>query len=143
MDRKKKIPVTILLRAFGYSTDEDILNALFSLETVRVTTRTTKKSLIGKVLAEDLLDDETGDILIPRGAVIDDDIYSKLAEELDQVILKLVSEENEDDMEYIRATLEKDSTGSHEEALLEVYQILRPGEPPTLKNAGNLIDIYL
>jgi DNA-directed RNA polymerase subunit beta len=138
IDRKRKIPMTTLLRAFGFSTDEEILELFCKTETVRLNSKTPKKSLKGKPLALDVIQAETGEVLHEAGTVVDDDLFDKLTKgEVGEV---RVVNEGRMAFESLCSTVAKDTTHNHDESLIEIYQLLRPGEPPALKNAQNLVD---
>ena len=138
IDRKRKIPVTTLVRAFGFSTDEEILDLFCETETIRLNSRTPKKSLVGRSLALDVIHSETGEVLYEAGTVIDDKLHEALTGS--PVSEARVVTGGETAFEYLCATVGKDTTHSMEEALVEIYQLLRPGEPPALKNAQNLVE---
>jgi DNA-directed RNA polymerase subunit beta len=138
IDRKRKIPMTTLLRAFGFSTDEEILELFCKTETVRLNSKTPKKSLKGKPLALDVIQAETGEVLHEAGTVVDDDLFDKLTKgEVGEV---RVVNEGRMAFESLCSTVAKDTTHNHDESLIEIYQLLRPGEPPALKNAQNLVE---
>jgi len=134
IDRRRKMVGTILLRALGLSTDEDILNAFGKVETVTFASRQDLKPLIGSYLGERIVDAAKGQTLLRAG--------TKIAEEwLDTIWqsgkreLKLVS----DAPPEILRTLEKDHTTSREEALLDIFRRLRPGDLVNLPSAETLI----
>lgn len=194
IDRRRKIPVTILLRALGYSM-QDILGlfydinlfhidkngnynqitldliperlrnetALFDIKlpdgTVivetgrRVTARhiremeaakmtslqVPKEYLIGKAIAKDLIDEETGEIIAEANTEISSDLLEKFIE-LGIHAIPTIYTNDLDHGPYISETLRNDPTKSQIEALIEIYKMMRPGEPPTKDSAEGLFD---
>jgi DNA-directed RNA polymerase subunit beta len=142
IDRKKKVPVTTLLRAYGLSTDEDIFAKFCEFEEVKLSSKTPKAKLVGKNIAADVLDEETGEIVAQRGQQVDDDLYETLRKSGASAV-KLVAS---DVLAYtaLHNTLQRDTATDKESALLEIYQLLRPGEPLALKNAqAQLENLFL
>ncbi|HEQ60229.1 MAG TPA: DNA-directed RNA polymerase subunit beta, partial [Firmicutes bacterium] len=138
IDRKRKIPVTTLLRAFGFSSDEEILELFCQTEIVKVNSKTTKKSLIGKPLALDVIHPESGEVIEEAGTVVEDELFERLIKSPVPEVRVVIGGEMA--FELLCATVAKDTTHSTEEALVEIYQLLRPGEPPALKNAQALVE---
>ncbi len=187
IDRRRKLPVTIILRALGY-TEEQMLDMFFDKNTYylskdkiefdliparlrgetatftikigdeviveegrRVTARhvrmleqknisrleVPKEYLIGKVLAHDVFNTETGEILAKANDILTVAIVDKLIEAgVDQVRVLYVNDL--DRGPYISDTLRIDPTRTRLEALVEIYRMMRPGEPPTKDAAENL-----
>lgn len=137
IDRRKKMPATILLRALGFSSDEQILG-LFHETTRYNINEQNKPSIIGTVNARTLFNEDTGEIIIDANEVITEDRYKKLVKnDIDYVeVLKDVP--NPENM-IIRNTLASDQTKSEEEALFYMYATMRPGDPPNVETARNLI----
>ncbi|MEM7166295.1 MAG: DNA-directed RNA polymerase subunit beta [Planctomycetota bacterium] len=152
IDQSGKFPATMLLRAMDetYSTNSAVLELFYHIETVKVgSLRSINKLLAsddsgtksGRVSAEDIIDQETGEILLETGEVFtetflksffDEEMEAKrggkssfrvLPESFDPLILK---------------TLREDPSKDHEEALIRIYQRLRPGNPPQLQKAKEL-----
>ena len=155
IDRKKKLPVTTLLRAIGYETDRDIL-AIFDLfQEVKVTKATAKK-LIGQKLAarvvrawiEDFADEDTGEVssyertevIIERETVLEQSHIDKILEY--DVKTVLIHKENPDQMDYsiIFNTLQKDPANSAKEAVEFIYRQLRSADPPDEETARGIIE---
>ncbi|MCA1802792.1 MAG: DNA-directed RNA polymerase subunit beta [Rhodothermaceae bacterium] len=156
IDRKKKLPLTTLLRALGFSTDYELL-AMFDLsEDVPVKTKKAFDEIVGKRLATDIVkmevkeivDDETGEIseakerviLLPREHEIKPEDYGIIKDEgiKSVLILKISSEDAE--RSVILNTLRKDSTFDQESALGEVYRQIRSGEMPDMETAKQVLD---
>ncbi len=135
IDRRRKFLATTFLRVFGLSSDEDILKAFGGVENVQITRKKQLESLVGRVLADDLIDEKSNSILAQQT----EKITSSMADRIwDSGIreLKLLREVPKE----IIKTLEHDSTKTREEAYLDIYRKLRPGDPPTLDSAQSLID---
>ena len=134
VDRRRKMVGTILLRALGKSTDEDILELFSASETVEFTDPTQLKALVGTWLGERITNPANGQIVLRAGTRISeewlDSIWSSGKRQL-----KLLQDPP---LEIIK-TLEKDHTTSREEALLEIFRRLRPGDLVNLPSAETLI----
>jgi DNA-directed RNA polymerase subunit beta len=135
IDQSGKFPATTLLRAMdpAYGNEADIIKAFYPVEKVKVTADTAT-ALVGKIVVGDVIDNETGEVLV--------DSRSELTERLVDILLKSKMHHIEvlgavKDPVILR-TLHEDPTSSHEEALLKIYQRLRPGNPPQLEKAKEL-----
>ncbi|MEM6698791.1 MAG: DNA-directed RNA polymerase subunit beta, partial [Bacteroidota bacterium] len=155
IDRKKKFPVTTLLRAIGFDTDKAILN-IFGLADEVTTDRASLEASIGRKLAarvlrswvEDFVDEDTGEvttmerieIILERDVVLDEDNIELIidAENVDTVILQ--KEDVDDDYSIIYNTLQKDPSSSELEAVQYIYKQLRGTEPPDDETARGIID---
>ncbi|HNT36634.1 MAG TPA: DNA-directed RNA polymerase subunit beta, partial [bacterium] len=138
IDRKRKIPVTCLLRAFGLSTDEQIMGCFAQAEQVNLTKRFSKKNLVGKMAGQTVADQTTGKVICERGDELSDDQVEELKDSGNENILIVDGDESR--LTFLKETLTKDPSHDQESALLEIYQHLRPGEPPVLKNAQALVE---
>ncbi|MBI4340764.1 MAG: DNA-directed RNA polymerase subunit beta, partial [Candidatus Omnitrophica bacterium] len=134
IDRRRKIVGTILLRALGYSTDEDILNAFGKMETVSFSEPSDLKPLVGSHLGERIQDGTTGQVVLRAGQKITEEWLDTIWQSGKRE-LKLVS----DIPAEILKTLEKDHTTSRQEALLDIFRRLRPGDLVNLPSAETLI----
>lgn len=154
IDRKKKFPVTTLLRAIGFDSDKDILD-LFGLAEEITVSEKNLQSNIGRRLAarvlkkwtEDFVDEDTGEvvtierneIILERDIVLDEDNIQQILEaEAETVILQ--KEEVEDDYTIIYNTLQKDPSSSELEAVQHIYRQLRGTDPPDEETARGVID---
>jgi DNA-directed RNA polymerase subunit beta len=137
IDSRRKIPATILLRALGYSTDEDILSLFYQVEKVELSGK--KAKLVGRICAETRVDKNTGEVIISAGDTITEDILDRL-KELEVNKLKLLVFDSQKDVDIILHTLKKDSTKSQIEALMKMYSLLRPGESPSEELAQSLLE---
>ena len=138
IDRRRKFPVTSLLRTLGFSTDADIFR-VFGLSGKSKLNEKTSKKLIGKVLVDDVVDTETGEILGESRTeltveLLNDLISSGIKE------LEIVSPINELAGELLLNTMQKDPTHNTDEALILMYKHLRSGEPPNLETAQKFIE---
>jgi DNA-directed RNA polymerase subunit beta len=137
IDRRKKMPASILLRALGVSSNEDII-ALFS-ETKKIkVTKTKPENLVGKILASPIVNEEDGDILLDAGETIDSTAFEAIVE-LGTKNVTVVAEEESLNNIILAKTLLKDETKTEEDALFYIYQSMRPGPPPNVETARNLI----
>ena len=154
IDRKKKFPVTVLLRAIGYGNDKDILD-LFGLAEEFAVDKKTIKSIIGRRLAarvlktwqEDFVDEDTGEvvsidrneILIERDTVITEgEIETILDSGASNVILHK-DDVNFSDYNIIYNTLQKDTSNSEKEAVEVIYKQLRNTDAPDEQTARDII----
>lgn len=190
IDRRRKLPVSILLRALNYST-QDILDMFFETNTYhisqeqiildlvperlrgevaatdikdeageiiveegrRISARHIKKIekanikqlaipqelILGKALAQDIIDEETGEIFAPANAEITDELLVALISKGFNKI-DVIYTNDLDQGPYISDTLRIDPTSNYLEALVEIYRMMRPGEPPTKDAAENLFN---
>jgi len=155
IDRKKKLPVTTLLRAIGYETDKDILEIFQLAEEVKVTKAGLKK-VIGSRLAarvlknwiEDFVDEDTGEVVsIERTEVIIDRETEIESHHIDLIVESgtktiLIHRQDPDNIDYsiIFNTLQKDTANSEKEAVEFIYRQLRNAEPPDEETARGIIE---
>lgn len=153
IDRKKKLPLTTLLRAIGYESDKDILQIFDLAEEVKVTKANLKK-IEGRTLAarvlntwfEDFVDEDTGEVVsIERNEIILDRETVLEKEHLDiirdsGVKSILIHKENRNEFSIIQNTLQKDPTNSEKEAVEYIYRQLRNADPPDEETARGIID---
>jgi DNA-directed RNA polymerase subunit beta len=134
IDRKRKMLASIILRAVGFSKDEQILDLFYESETLSLDDK-----LAGRVLAADVVDERTGEILLEANREITKDALIKV-EKAKVKKLKVLTLAKSDEYAPIRKTLERDTVKSRDEALVEIYRKLRPGDPPTVESAKALLD---
>ena len=155
IDRKKKLPVTTLLRAIGYERDKDILEIFDLAEEVKVSKSGLKK-YIGRKLAarvlnswfEDFVDEDTGEvvsierneIVLDRDVVIDKENILEILETNTKTVLLHKVDGQFSDFAIIHNTLQKDPTNSEKEAVEHIYRQLRNAEPPDEETARGIID---
>jgi DNA-directed RNA polymerase subunit beta len=139
IDKKKKFPVTALLRAFGLSTNEEILNTFYEVRDVNLEEMAREKELrrdvSGALIAEDVVDQETGEVLVSKGTELSKEVYKTLRKHDVESIHMYVSGEGKLESHLIKNTLQKDPTTSAEDALLRIYSLMRSGEAPNLEIA--------
>ena len=154
IDRKKKLPVTTLLRAIGMETENDIIQAFGLAEELKVT-KTNLKKAVGRKLAarvlhswsEDTVDEDTGEvqsterneIVMDRDVVIEEDNIQAILDSGMQSILLHREDVNTADYQIIFNTLNKDTTISEKEAITYIYRQLRNAEPPDDASAREVI----
>jgi DNA-directed RNA polymerase subunit beta len=156
IDRKKKFPVTTLLRAIGFDTDKAILD-LFNLADEVAVTRENMEAAVGRKLAarvlkswtEDFVDEDTGEvvsiarneIILERDAILDEEnIELVLDEDTNIPTIILQRKDVEEDFSIIYNTLTKDPTSSEVEAVNYIYRQLRGSDPPDDETARGIID---
>ncbi len=134
IDRRRKILATALLRVFGYETDQDIIKAFCGIEKIDSINRYNPKNLIGHSLAQDVVDPDTKEVLAEKGAPLTKEILHKLSNHGVRTVHILRNE-----MPEIVATLKKDHTKTPDDALIDIYRKLRPGDPSTLESAKSMV----
>lgn len=155
IDRKKKLPVTTLLRAIGYEADKDILNLFGIAEEVKVTKANLKKYVGRRIAArvlnswvEDLVDEETGEvvsldryeIILDRDEELTEDNIERILESGTKTILLLTESELGLDYSVITNTLQKDPSNSLREAVYYIYKQLRSQDPVDEQSAMEVIN---
>ena len=155
IDRKKKLPVTTLLRAIGYESDKAILETFGLAEEVKVN-KTNLKKYLGRKLAvrvlktwtEDFVDEDTGEVasverskvLVDRETVLEACHIDDIIESGNQTILLHKEEQGMDDFAIIYNTLQKDPSNTEREAVLHIYRQLRNAEPADDASARELVN---
>ena len=155
IDRKKKLPVTTLLRAIGYESDKDILEIFNLADEIKVS-KTGLKKYIGRKLAarvlkswvEDFVDEDTGEVvsiernevIIDRETIIENEHVDQIVDSGAKTILLHKEDRNLSDFAIIYNTLQKDPCNSEKEAVLHIYRQLRNSEPPDEATARDVID---
>ena len=138
IDRKKKFPVTTLLRALGYSSDDEILELFGLVEEMRLVDIDLKEYL-GRIICGDVVDRKTGEIIINKDAQLTEDLVKRIKKSEVKKIRFLKSEEA-GTRSVIANTIMKDAVHSEEDALETIYRQLRSGDAPDMDTAKNLID---
>ncbi len=190
IDRRRKLPATIVLKALGYS-NEDLLKIFYPIELINIegnkfsrvvsevlvghkatiniiapdtkelivkegskitkgairkmetsgikTIPISKNELLGRITLKDIIDPSTGEIILEGNEVITEDAFNKiLSLKIDSLSLLFI--DNVHFLPSLRDTLLTDKVNTQEEALIEIYRKLRPGEPPTLAAAKDLFN---
>ena len=154
IDRKKKLPVTTLLRAIGFESDRDILEIFNLAEDMKVT-KTNLKKAVGRRMAarvlrtwvEDFVDEDTGeissitrnDVVVERETVLTEEHIATILDSGVQSILLHKEEANTSDYAIIFNTLQKDSSNSEKEAVEYIYHQLRNADPADEASAREVI----
>jgi DNA-directed RNA polymerase subunit beta len=155
IDRKKKLPVTTLLRSIGYETDRDILGIFDLADEVKVT-KAGLKRVLGRPLAarvlktwvEDFVEEDTGEVvsiertevILERETVLEKEHLDMILDSGSKSIILHKEGVNQGDFAIIYNTLQKDSSNSEKEAVEYIYRQLRNAEPPDLETARGVID---
>ncbi|MFV0237698.1 MAG: DNA-directed RNA polymerase subunit beta [Flavobacteriales bacterium] len=155
IDRKKKLPLTTLLRAIGYERDKDILEIFNLAEEVKVS-KTGLKKVLGRALAarvlntwhEDFVDEDTGEvvsierneIILDRETILEESHIEEIVESGVKTILLHKEDNSSADYAIIHNTLQKDPTNSEKEAVEHIYRVLRNAEPPDEETARGIIE---
>ncbi|NQT46164.1 MAG: DNA-directed RNA polymerase subunit beta [Candidatus Omnitrophica bacterium] len=134
IDRRRKFISTVFLRALGYSKDEDILSIFCGTEKVKLSQRAQLKDMIGKISVRDIAGRTEEELLVPKNTAIPKDMIDRIWEANVRSI-----EIYKNVIPEILKTIQRDHTKSQEEALLDIYRRLRPGDPPTLESAQALL----
>jgi len=138
IDRRRKFPVTMLLRALGYSTNADIFKAFGAVETVKLK-NLDLEVYTGATVVEDIVDVATGEIFFEGGKEITQDVVDLLVENKVKEITVVNGNRDFASMLLLN-TVGKDPAKNTEEALAIVYQLLRSSEPPNLETAQKFIE---
>ncbi|MBK6833493.1 MAG: DNA-directed RNA polymerase subunit beta [Bacteroidetes bacterium] len=155
IDRKKKLPVTTLLRAIGFESDKSILEIFGLADEVKVSKAGLKREVGRKLAArvlktwiEDFVDEDTGEvvsierneILIERETILEEFHVDLIADAGVKAIILHKQDVNTSDYAIIYNTLQKDATNSEKEAIEHIYRLLRNAEPPDEETARSVID---
>jgi len=155
IDRKKKLPVTTLLRAIGFESDKDILEIFNLAEEIKVS-KTSLKKAIGQKLAarvlktwvEDFVDEDTGEVvsiernevIIDRETILENSHIDEILDAGTPTILLHKTDSNQNDYAIIYNTLQKDPSNSEKEAVLYIYRQLRNAVPADDSTAREVIN---
>ena len=155
IDRKKKLPVTTLLRAIGFENDKDILEIFDLAEEVKAN-KTNLKKVLGRKLAarvlkswmEDFVDEDTGEVtsiernevIIERETILEQEHIDEILESGIASILLHKETDNTIDYSIIYNTLQKDPSNSEIDAIRHIYRLLRSAEPADDSSARDVIN---
>jgi len=146
IDKKKKFPATALLRAFGHSRDEDIMRLFYTTREIDITeidpeSRTQKREALGALLADDVADPETGEVIAETAEELDAEMHGRLMRAGVKTVRIFASAQSRgSDSPLLKNTLKKDPTANEEEALKAIYALLRPGDPPNIETARQALE---
>lgn len=155
IDRKKKFPVTTLLRAIGYETDKEILDIFGLADEVKVSKSGLKKC-VGRRLAarvlrswiEDFVDEDTGEVVsiernevvLERDTILEEEHIQEILDAGVKTIILNSSEDDKNEFAIIHNTLQKDISNSGKEAVEHIYRQLRNTDPPDEETARGIIE---
>ena len=151
IDRKKKFPVTLLIKALGeeYQSDENIISLFYETEKVKLTGDDVLDSLKGRRVSQAVVSKETGEIVLATGGRINIDTLDSFKEENIKEVELIKFPNNKEDA-YLVNSLEKDKEFLEEEketelkdfqkAIKAIHRVMKQGEPSTLENATNEFD---
>ncbi len=155
IDRKKKLPVTTLLRAIGFESDKDILDIFQLSDEIKVSKAGLKKYIGRKIAArvlttwiEDFVDEDTGEvvsiernrIILERETILENDHIDQIVDSGAKSVILQKEAEGQNDFSIIYNTLQKDPCNSEKEAMVYIYRQLRNAEPPDEATARDVID---
>jgi len=155
IDRKKKLPVTTLLRAIGFESDKDILQIFDLAEEVKVSKATLKKYIGNKLAArvlrswvEDFVDEDTGEVvsiernevIIERETILSEEHIDEIVDSGTKTVLIHKDAPTGVDFSIIYNTLQKDPCNSEKEAVVHIYRQLRNSDPPDDATARDVIE---
>ena len=141
LDRRKKMLVTVLLRALGWETDEQILKLFAKTETITLNgDRKTFEAFVGRVLACPVIDSSTGEVLLEANTDLTEEELATF-QEAGIKSIEVLDEEDARRIQFLRNTLQRDLQSEYKEghiqdqALVEIFRRIQPGDPPTLESA--------
>ena len=135
IDRRRKFPATLLLRAIGISTNKDLFDSFNMLETHKVSS----KNVLGKSIVEDIVDDKTGEIILESDVLLNEENIKLLKKSKIKEVSVVDSQDNIA-YELLNNTIKKDPTNNFEEAVMLLYKHLRTGDSPNLEIAAKFIE---
>jgi len=147
IDRRSKLLATVMLRALGYETDEEILELFYGVDNVEIkkTRALVAKQTVpiedinGRILAADVVDKSSGEVVVESKTIVSDELIAELRERNIKKFKVLHIENAAQDVSLVE-TLRRDYTMSRDEALVEIYRRMRPGEPANINTARNMFE---
>jgi DNA-directed RNA polymerase subunit beta len=136
IDRRRKIPATILLRAIGFSKNADLIPLFYESEDVAIDDNAIE-GLEERVLYEDLIDRNTGELIAEANTALTPVIIKRVLEAGLESVKVCVGIDNNP---VFHNTLNADPTSNEEEALFRIYGLIRPGDPPNVATAKTLLE---
>ena len=146
IDKKKKFPATALLRAFGWGADKEIYRLFFEDHETSVPTEGNgERDILGAVIAADVVDPETGEVLLEVGKELDEDAVRLLQRGGFEKVRIFKSGQRRQggrpgESPIVKNTLKKDPTSDEEDALRQIYSLLRPGDAPSTRTARTALE---
>ncbi len=139
IDRRRKVIATTFLRAIGFAKDSQIIRQFYGIEEVGLGERGAVDKLLGRYLASDIVDLQKKEVVAKAREQLTQGIIQKIkALKPRPKAVKVIKTIRED--VSIILTLNKDRRPSEEESLLDIYRRLRPGDPPSVEGAKNLLE---
>ncbi len=132
IDKRRKLPVTVLLRCVGLSDNQNLRHQFYESETVPV------KNCLERSAYEDTIDLDNGAVIVSAMETITESHIDELTV-AGYDSIKVISEDYEVHKKIIERTIAKDSTENHEAAVKKIYTLIRPGEDPTVETATDLV----
>ena len=134
IERKRKLPVTVFLRALGYSKSGEILSLFHGVAPAKV-----DEDVVGRITASDAVNKKTGEVVLEAyETVTEEHLQSLKSARIARIELLDIDEAN--DAGVITNTLKKDPTDNSQESLVRIYNLLRPGDPPNIETARGLLE---
>ncbi|MDN5354565.1 MAG: DNA-directed polymerase subunit beta [Candidatus Cloacimonadota bacterium] len=133
IDKRRKLPVTVMLRAVGLSTNQDLREHFYEKEDIAL------EESEGRFLFQDILNEETGEVIYEAGNEITEEMIDDLKDEGLKKIA-VIAEKYALTRRILENTIEKDQTTNQEEAVKKIYNLIRPGEEPTYEAAQALFE---
>ena len=146
IDRKRKLPVTVLLRALGYQSEKEILQLFYPIIEEEVPRAGTKRAeeVVVKIASDDFVDEETGEILLESNEEITAaalaDIRKAKLKRAKKKLIRFFEIPYRAEADVIRNTLKKDACKTEDDALARIYNLLRPGDPPRSDTAREILN---
>src|SRR5688572_6976972 len=145
IDKKKKFPVTALLRAFGWNENDEILKLFYTPRKVSLSDAKDadiRRDLLGSPMAADIVDEETGEILYERNTELTAEVVKKLRKKgVDQISIYVSGlDVPRTEAHLVANTLRKDPTKDENDALQRIYSLMRSGEAPNLTIARDHLE---
>ncbi|MBN1326926.1 MAG: DNA-directed RNA polymerase subunit beta [Candidatus Cloacimonetes bacterium] len=134
IDKRRKLPATILLRAVGLSTNTDLRNHFYEKETISC------EEAKGRFLFDDFIDPETGEVIYEAAITEIDDVVLEKFSDLKIKEVTVIKSEFDITRKILEQTIAKDQTANQEEALKKIYTLIRPGEEPSYEIALDLFN---
>ena len=141
IDRRRKIPVTILLKAMGFEPNSAILKLFHRTRVHQLSPKASRRdaAVVGRIVAEDVVSRETGEVIAEAGRPLTETALELMKSGKITKIMLVEKEGNLED-DVIVKTLEKDPTAGREDALKRIYNLMRPGDPPNAETAATLLE---
>ncbi len=138
IDRRKKFPVTTLLRAIGFSRDYDILNLFGFIDDISISRKDVSK-FFGRILVQDIFNESTGEVIAEEKSEFTEELQKTLKKAKVKRVSLLKTRRRDPSFDIIYNTLQKDRSRDTSRALESIYRELRGGDPPDVETARKLL----